>query len=85
MIFLPFLDYLQTDYFKLFVYSNLYLKTFITDYLFLFLFLVRRLAAESSSIDSSYLNGHVRIRSENNFPTAGGLASSVAGYACLGK
>ena len=27
----------------------------------------------------------VHICSENNFPTAAGLASSAAGYACLGK
>ena len=27
---------------------------------------------------------HVHIVSENNFPTAAGLASSAAGYACLG-
>jgi len=26
----------------------------------------------------------LRICSENNFPTAAGLASSAAGYACLG-
>jgi len=28
--------------------------------------------------------GGLRICSENNFPTAAGLASSAAGYACLG-
>ena len=27
----------------------------------------------------------VHICSKNNFPTAAGLASSAAGYACLGK
>lgn len=27
---------------------------------------------------------HFHIVSENNFPTAAGLASSAAGYACLG-
>ena len=27
----------------------------------------------------------VHICSENNFPTAAGLASSAAGYACLGR
>lgn len=27
---------------------------------------------------------HVHICSKNNFPTAAGLASSAAGYACLG-
>lgn len=31
------------------------------------------------------INWHVHICSENNFPTAAGLASSAAGYACLGK
>lgn len=28
---------------------------------------------------------HLHICSENNFPTAAGLASSAAGYACLGR
>jgi len=28
---------------------------------------------------------YVHICSVNNFPTAAGLASSAAGYACLGK
>ena len=28
---------------------------------------------------------HLHICSKNNFPTAAGLASSAAGYACLGR
>ena len=27
----------------------------------------------------------VHVRSENNFPTAAGLASSASGYACMGN
>lgn len=33
--------------------------------------------------DKSVLNYKLHICSENNFPTAAGLASSAAGYACL--
>jgi diphosphomevalonate decarboxylase len=48
---------------------------------------IRRLAAmQSSSPDNQlYMNSHVHICSENNFPTAAGLASSAAGYACLSE
>ena len=50
-------------------------------------FEVRKRASES------YEDGHpnqtvewkLHICSENNFPTAAGLASSAAGYACLGR
>ena len=34
--------------------------------------------------DRQLANAHVHIVSENNFPTAAGLASSASGYACLG-
>ena len=48
--------------------------------------LVRRRARESENeSDESRCDWCVRICSENNFPTAAGLASSAAGYACLGK
>lgn len=33
--------------------------------------------------DLPHLNWNIAICSENNFPTAAGLASSAAGYACL--
>ena len=51
--------------------------------------LVRRRSRKrrSSGDDDKFkalLNCKVRICSENNFPTAAGLASSAAGYACLG-
>lgn len=36
-------------------------------------------------MDVSGLSYKVHICSNNNFPTAAGLASSAAGYACLGK
>lgn len=36
-----------------------------------------------SKLESSILNYKVHIVSYNNFPTAAGLASSAAGYACL--
>lgn len=45
---------------------------------------VRQLA-EAKATDRSLLKLHLHIASENNFPTAAGLASSAAGYACLGK
>lgn len=46
---------------------------------------VRQLAESCPVADKSLLNKHLHIASENNFPTAAGLASSAAGYACLGE
>lgn len=50
---------------------------------------VRRLARKRSSAGEEdplplSLSYKVHIASVNNFPTAAGLASSAAGYACLG-
>lgn len=50
---------------------------------------VRRLARKRRSGDEEdplplSLSYKVHIASVNNFPTAAGLASSAAGYACLG-
>ncbi|CAF4929555.1 unnamed protein product [Pieris macdunnoughi] len=44
---------------------------------------IRELAIEQKSVDEEFLKFKVHICSENNFPTAAGLASSAAGYACL--
>lgn len=41
----------------------------------------RRGDEDASPLNLSY---KVHVASENNFPTAAGLASSAAGYACLG-
>lgn len=51
---------------------------------------VRRLARKRRSdgdteLDSIGLSHKVHICSVNNFPTAAGLASSAAGFACLGE
>ena len=52
-----------------------------------FVSLVRQIAQTSSKIVNQDIitKGCVHICSENNFPTAAGLASSAAGYACLGS
>jgi len=54
------------------------------------IFAVKRLALLKRTNDGDcktldLVGCHVHICSENNFPTAAGLASSAAGYACLGK
>ncbi|CAB4065700.1 MVD [Lepeophtheirus salmonis] len=45
--------------------------------------LIRCLSQVRNKSGSSFKNLKIRICSENNFPTAAGLASSAAGYACL--
>ncbi|XP_045500251.1 diphosphomevalonate decarboxylase [Colias croceus] len=44
---------------------------------------IRSIATEQQSVEKDFLQWKVHICSENNFPTAAGLASSAAGYACL--
>lgn len=40
-------------------------------------------AEVEGTVDNTFLSWKVHVCSENNFPTAAGLASSAAGYACL--
>lgn len=44
---------------------------------------IKARAAQSDSCDKEVLEWKVHVVSENNFPTAAGLASSASGYACL--
>jgi len=46
--------------------------------------LVRKLITIQKGDNSSEAKWKITVCSENNFPTAAGLASSAAGYACLG-
>ncbi|XP_014670364.1 PREDICTED: diphosphomevalonate decarboxylase-like [Priapulus caudatus] len=43
----------------------------------------KRKHSDTGGEDKHFSEYHVHICSENNFPTAAGLASSAAGYACL--
>ncbi|GBP29502.1 Diphosphomevalonate decarboxylase [Eumeta japonica] len=44
---------------------------------------IKKKAAAEKSVNNDFLSWKIRVCSENNFPTAAGLASSAAGYACL--
>lgn len=44
---------------------------------------IKAIARSQKSVTDDFLTWNVRICSVNNFPTAAGLASSAAGYACL--
>lgn len=44
---------------------------------------IKSIARKQNSVDENFLKWNVRICSKNDFPTAAGLASSAAGYACL--
>lgn len=50
--------------------------------------LAETVTAEDGSIaiqKEEWSSVHFHIVSQNNFPTAAGMASSAAGYSCLGK
>lgn len=44
---------------------------------------IKARAAAEKSVDETFLQWKIHVCSENNFPTAAGLASSAAGYACF--
>ncbi|XP_058468264.1 diphosphomevalonate decarboxylase [Malaya genurostris] len=44
---------------------------------------MKKLAGRSSKCNPRILGWKVHVETENNFPTAAGLASSASGYACL--
>ncbi|XP_075979994.1 mevalonate diphosphate decarboxylase [Anticarsia gemmatalis] len=44
---------------------------------------IKARAAAEKTVDEAFLERKIHVCSENNFPTAAGLASSAAGYACF--
>lgn len=44
----------------------------------------KRRGSSTEDVGPLSLSYKIHIATENNFPTAAGLASSAAGYACLG-
>jgi diphosphomevalonate decarboxylase len=44
---------------------------------------IKRRASETNSCSKELLDCKIHVVSDNNFPTAAGLASSASGYACL--
>lgn len=58
------------------------LQTIVTDDLILIL-VKKRAKTMSNNVTNEMVDWNIHVCSENNFPTAAGLASSAAGYACF--